>query len=253
MRSVLRVSKRVVLSLALIIASNVHSAPTYCPEFYVDGIAPNITNPKLKEYSKELCYSAYGTMYSGMARAPIWSAQYLTRASTEAAKNIPRSNDFRENESLVEDWRSRLTDFRGSGYDRGHVAPAGDMPSYEADSESFLLSNVIAQNDELNRNLWAAIELAVRKLSHHRPIYVITGPLWLGPEVNWLRGRVMVPTHMYKLVYDPGNDEAAAYLVENKARAQHSEISLAELEALANIDFLPTKSPKIMKLPKPRY
>lgn len=253
MRFLSKVSKGFALSLTLIISSNAYAAATSCSDFYVDGIAPKITNPKLAEYTKELCYSAYGTMYSGMARAPIWGAQYLTPSSSNAAAHIPRSNDFRENNELVEDWRNKLTDFRGSGYDRGHIAPAGDMLNLEADSESFLLSNIIAQNDELNRTLWAAIESAVRRLSQHRPVYVVTGPLWLGPEVNWLRGRVMVPTHLYKLVYDASNDAAGAYLVENKARSKHQEISLAELEALAGIQFFPTRSPKIMKLPRPRY
>lgn len=245
--------KRGGLILALLISFNAFAARTDCPEFYTDGVAPDLVNLKLKNYTKELCYTGHTTLYSGLARAPLWSAQLLTPSTVQNASNIPRSNDFREDENLVDDWRNKLSDFRGSGYDRGHIAPAGDMPSQQADSESFILSNIIAQDEDLNRNLWAAIEMAVRRLSQHKPVYVITGPLWVGPEVNWLRSRVMVPTHIYKLVYDPRTDAAGVYLVENKPRARHREITVSELEALAGISFLPTKSPKILKLPRPRY
>src|SRR5690606_14564827 len=147
-----------------------------------------------------------------------------------------------------------LTDYRGSGYDRGHLVPSADMPTPSSDSQSFLLSNIVPQDPNLNRNLWAAIEAAVRAHANHRPVYTITGVLFKGAQIERGKGRVLVPTHLYKLVYEPGRNAAAAYLVQNAPRKRHQEITLAELEELAGIRFLPgaTNVGKL-KLPRPRY
>lgn len=192
-------------------------------------------------------------MYSGIARSPIWSAEHLSPGRMQAALNVPRVENFNPDERLKRAWRSRLDDFRGSGYDRGHLAPAADMPSPAAMSASFLLSNIVAQDPQLNRNLWAAIESAVRALARHREIYVITGPIWRGQTIVRIGEGVMVPTHLYKLVYDPTNEAAAAYLVENGPDKRHQPISLNELIGLTSIDFFPGQRLERLKLPRPRY
>lgn len=242
-----------IISIFFVAVSSSLAATSNCPENYYDGIAPDIENYKMAQYVKELCSPGYGVFYSGLARAPLWSAENLTPGRIEQATGLPRSNNFSEDTRLPEDWRNKLSDFVGSGYDRGHMAPAGDMRNPAADSASFLLSNIIAQDPNSNRNLWAAIEAAVRALAAHRQVFVITGPLWLGSEVQWLRSRVMVPTHTYKLVYDPVLNQGAAYLTENASHKRHKTISIQQLRELAGIDFLPNKSPKLLKLPRPRY
>jgi len=248
-----RVAAIFVLACALVANSASLAAPSKCPEHYANGNLPVITFAPLQSNTVELWSAGYGVVYSGIARAPIWSAEHLTPGRIRAAEAVGRSDQFEADMRLPEDWRSELADFKGSGYDRGHLAPSADMPSPAADAQSFLLSNIVAQDSQNNRNLWAAIEKAVRALARHREIFVVTGPLWIGKEVIWLNGRVMVPTHLYKLIYDPQNQAAAAYLVENAPDKAHRAISLDELEALAGIRFFPGQEMQRLKLPRPRY
>lgn len=235
------------------VLSVAQAAASQCPGSYADGQRPDIVSVALARHTTELCSSAYAVFYSGIARAPLWSAEHLSPGRVEAAKGVPRSNVFMEDIRLPREWRADLSDFRHSGFDRGHLSPAGDMPSPAADAESFLLSNIVAQDPKLNRTLWSAIEQAVRALARHREIYVITGALWKGQDITWLGRRVMVPTHLYKLIYDPENEAAAAYLVENAPNKAHTPVSLEELSALAGIDFFPGKHLRRLKLPRPRY
>ena len=113
---------------------------------------------------------------------------------------------------------------------------------------------MIPQDPNLNRNLWSALESAVRSQAAYQPIYVITGALFIGSELQRMKGRVLVPTHVYKLLYDPKQNAAAAYLVENAPDKRHREVSLAELEEIAGVKFLPAaKNVAKLKLPRPRY
>lgn len=244
------------LALSLLIGSAAHSAQSSCPEHYYKGQRPDVVNERLTLSTQELCSSGHGVWYSGVARAPLWSASYLTKGRLAQASNVSRSNNFREDRRIPNDWRAKLSDFRGSGFDRGHLAPSADMHTPNADSESFLLTNIIAQDPQLNRNLWAAIESAVRAHARHRSVYVITGVMYLEPTVQRVNGRVMIPSHIYKLVYEPQRNAAAAYVVENRANVRHREVTLAQLESMAGISFLPgeaSSSINDLKLPRPRY
>jgi len=229
-------------------------AVTDCPHLYHAATPPRLTNSRLGQHTRELCSDHYAVLYSGVARSPLYAAEYLTKGKVVASREFGRTNDFRPDTRLPKDWRSELADFRKSGFDRGHLAPSADMPTPAADSQSFLLSNIVAQNPQLNRKLWAAIEKAVRALAMHRPVYTITGVLFKGERIERLNNRVMIPTHLYKLVFEPKQNAAAAYLVENQANRRHREISLEELETLAGVEFFP-KNSKIgrLKLPRPRY
>lgn len=66
-------------------------------------------------------------MYSGVSKTPLWVAEYLNpqRLSTK----IKREDNFHEESRVAERHRALLSDYRGSGYDRGHMAPNGDMSS----------------------------------------------------------------------------------------------------------------------------
>lgn len=248
-----------VIALALIMGGAGHaaySAPSACPEHFHAGQLPDFTNERLTLSAKELCSPGHSVWYSGVARAPLFSASYLTKGRLAQAANVDRSNNFREDRRIPSDWRAKLSDFRGSGFDRGHLAPSADMHTPIADSESFYLTNIVAQDPQLNRNLWASIERAVRSHAKHRSVYVITGVLYLEPKVQRLNGRVMIPSHLYKLVYEPQRQMGAAYLVENLPNRRHKEVTLAELETLAGIRFLPqvaSESVRPLKLPRPRY
>ena len=82
---------------------------------------------------------------------PLWSAEHLTADGVARARGLERQGTFHEDERLSPDDRASLTDYERSGYDRGHMAPSGDMPDLDAQQQSFSLANVVPQTAALNR------------------------------------------------------------------------------------------------------
>jgi endonuclease G, mitochondrial len=156
------------------------------------------------------------------------------------ARGTDRTSEFREEDRLPPDERSELADYLRSGYDRGHMAPSGDMPDLAAQAESFSLANVVPQDPTDNRYLWSDIESAARRLAvDEGEVYVVTGPIFEGDEVATLRGRVLVPTHLFKAVLLPRRGLAAAYLVRNAARGEPRVVPIAEIERRAGLEPFP--------------
>ena len=228
-----------------------------CQKHFVDGKAPSFTRASLQQKTAGLCYEAFAVVHSGVSRTPLWSAERLTRESIAAAKEVRRKDAFHAEEALPPAVRAELSDYARSGYDRGHMAPAADMPTEEAQHQSFSLANIVPQDRENNQHLWSAIEGATRHLANQRgEIYVITGPLFEGERIQRINGRVFVPTHVFKAVYDPAKKEGAAWLAPNAAGDVYEVISLAELEKRAGINLFPAVPDSVkaqaMQLPEPR-
>ncbi|MGX4644171.1 DNA/RNA non-specific endonuclease [Massilia sp. SYSU DXS3249] len=224
-----------------------------CPNHYAEGRAPEIRNPKLAVATRELCYGVFGVMHSGVTRTPLWSAEHLRADRLESAEGLKRDNAFHAEPRLPRSQRAELDDYARSGYDRGHMAPNGDMPDRRAQRESFSLANMVPQDGEHNRHIWAPIEGAVRKMAKKEgQLYVITGPAFLGTNLRKV-GNVLVPTHLYKVVYSPRQKAAAAWFTENRARAPIQVIPVAELERIVGITFLPTltqqQKERMLRLP----
>ena len=176
---------------------------TACPQHYVGGVAPEITSVKVAARTTELCYEAFGVEYSGVTRTPLWSAEHLVRANVESAQAMSRQNSFHAESQLPAGERAELADYARSGFDRGHMAPNGDMPTRSAQFESFTLANMVPQDPNNNRYIWEGMESAVRRLAKSDgEVYVISGPAFLGTELQQI-GNVLVPTHLFKVVYRP--------------------------------------------------
>lgn len=228
-----------------------------CPALFADGRAPVLTNPKLSDRAVPLCFDAFAVLHSGVSRTPLYAAERLTRRSVSAARRVERADAFHDEDRLPEDDRASLSDYVRSGYDRGHLVPAGDMPSAVAQAESFSLANIVPQNRALNRGLWAAIEESVRRLATERgEIFVVTGPIFEGRSVGAIKGRVLVPTQLFKAIYDPRTGEAGAYLAPNRAGAEWRAVPLRTVQDLAGLDVFPALSEaakaKAMTLPEPQ-
>jgi endonuclease G len=137
------------------------------------------------------------------------------------------------------------------------MAPAADMPTAQAQHESFSLANVVPQNRKNNQILWSAIEGATRHLTNLRgELYVITGPVFEGEKIERINGRVLVPTHVFKAVLDPGKQEAAAWLAPNDDSGEYQMISIAALEHRIGLNLFPklpdAAKQRAMALPEPR-
>jgi endonuclease G len=243
--------------LLLVITSVAMAASTNCPEQYAGGQAPDLINQKLAVKTLEICYSEYGLLHSGVTRTPLYSAEHLTRDQLQQARAMIRNSKFFPDPNLPRNERAELRNYTKSGYDRGHMAPSADMPDELAQRECFSLANIVPQDHKNNRGAWEGIESAVRKLAQNRgELYIVTGPIFSGDKLQRIGGAVMVPTQLFKAVYDPRTKQAGAYLVDNTATAQPQMISVAELEKVAGIDVFPAISAEVkaeaMSLPEPK-
>lgn len=143
-----------------------------------------------------------------------WAAYCLENSELE--KNASRGNDFRPDPEITTGSAS-LADYKKSGYDRGHLAPAADFAfSEEAMSESFYLSNMSPQAPGLNREIWQYLEGQVRVWAKkYGRVYVVTGPVLEKPadQYDYIgANKVSVPEYYYKVILAPlyENEEDAA-------------------------------------------
>ncbi|TSK07789.1 MAG: DNA/RNA non-specific endonuclease [Geobacter sp.] len=244
-------------AVILFTVSPAFANPTACPQFFLDGEAPDFINQKLAPKTRELCNREFAVKHSGITRTPIYAAEVLTREGVRQGQGLPRSNDFRPDNRLPASERSELSDFALSrGIDRGHVFPAADAATPAGKDESFLLSNMVPQDSNCNRGIWNDIEGTVRKEVKKRgKLYVVTGPIFAGGQLRALKGRVFVPSGLFKAVYDPARREGAAYVVNNEPGDTYKVVSLAELERFTGINLFPTLAARAknqaMQLPAP--
>ncbi|WP_424138526.1 DNA/RNA non-specific endonuclease [Roseomonas chloroacetimidivorans] len=235
----------------------VEAAPTACPQHYPEGVAPDITRPALAAQTRELCFRAFAVLHSGVSRTALAAAEHLTRRRIQQARQLQRDDAFHAEDALPEDERARLSDYARSGYDRGHMAPSGDMPTAAAQAESFSLANMVPQSPGSNRCLWEGIESTVRNLAMEEgEVWVLTGPIFEGRNLQRLNGRVLVPTSLYKAIYLPRRGEAGAYVAPNEPGMAWRAVSLDELRGIAGLDAFPALPAAVkaraMTLPEPR-
>ncbi|WP_353432732.1 DNA/RNA non-specific endonuclease [Polynucleobacter sp. MWH-UH23A] len=199
---------------------------------------PNQRIPSATQVGRDLCFDSFAVYYSPQDKKPIYVAQKLNREQL-SAPHPRRSNQFYEEARLPFSERALLSDYRGSGYDRGHNAPAGDMSNERAMDQSFSLANMMPQARQNNQGIWAKnVEEPTRHYAKRAAgdIYVFTGST--GNQGSIGRGHVTIPSHLYKLVYDPSKNLAWAYWIENSNDALMTPpISYAELVSKTGIDF----------------
>jgi endonuclease G, mitochondrial len=233
--------KKLLTALLLLLLGTVAPAQTTaCLEHFANKAAPELTRPALQKKTIGLCFEAFALIHSGVSRTPLWVAEKLTRESLIRARGVPREDNFHAEETLPPEDRAELHDYARSGFDRGHMAPAANMPTPTAQHESFSLANIVPQQRQNNQILWAAIESATRHMTNQRgELYVMTGPIFEGEKVERINGRVFIPTHIYKAVYDPAKKEGAAWIAPNTADNTFEVVSIAELEKRIRINLFP--------------
>jgi endonuclease G len=204
-----------------------------CKSLFPDQRIP--TSPLV---GRDLCFDSFAVYYSPQDKKPIYVVQKLNREQF-LAPHPRRTNQFYEEARLPFAERALLSDYRGSGYDRGHNAPAGDMSNERAMAQSFSLANMMPQARQNNQGIWAKnIEEPTRHYAKRATgdVYVFTGST--GNQGSIGRGHVTIPSHLYKLVYDPSKNSAWAYWIENTNEALMTPpISYAELASKTGIDF----------------
>ena len=208
----------------------------------------------------------YVVLHSDAYKVPLWSAYRLTPHDLKGGK-ASRQDNFRPDPALPKGKRAELKDYLNSGYDKGHMSPAGDFTRNAlAMSETFLLSNMCPQRPMLNEQIWRILEAQVRELATTDTIWVVTGPLFLdwegypakpgfyiGPD------SVAVPTAFYKVILDShaGHRVLAGFIMENRKELLPGtpvryQVRVDSIEADAGFKFfnqLPERDKLVTGLP----
>jgi endonuclease G len=188
-------------------------------------------------------HSAYTLGYSEVHEQACWVQHRLTQSQLGGAR-YERSDDFRADPG-VPSGSALPTAYKGSGYDRGHLAPAADFAwSATAMSESFFMSNMCPQVPALNRGIWARLEDAVRKWAIEADtLWVISGPM-LEANMPELPSGVAIPKAFWKVVYDPFPVPKCAAFILPQAGYTGSfwdfAVAVDEVERRTGIDVLPS-------------
>ena len=155
-----------------------------CQQFFAAG-KPPVASPRPTH--RALCYDAFAILHSGESKTAVYVAQKLNRALVADADE-KRTDKFFADARLRAAERATLQDYRGSGFDRGHLAPAGQMPTPQAMAQSFSLANIVPQAPQHNQDTWrVSVEDATKKYAARgsSDVYVITGPVYVPSTAVW--------------------------------------------------------------------
>ncbi|KAI9308388.1 hypothetical protein BJ944DRAFT_254571 [Cunninghamella echinulata] len=201
---------------------------------------------------------SYVISYNRRDRVASWTGEHLTADSLKTGDGVDRDHSkFKEDPDVPSLFRSTLADYSGSGFDRGHMAPAGDaVATQPAMDQTFYLSNMSPQvGIGFNRHYWAYLEGFCRSLTKKfSDVYVFTGPLFLPTKgsdgkytvtYNVLRGNVAVPTHFYKVILVPQSDNKYAYgafilpnqAIDTKTPLTNFKVKLTDVEKASGLTF----------------
>lgn len=209
-----------------------------CPQFFPKGNMPAVPSGQAQ---RELCFSAFAILHNGQTKTPVFVAERLNRKLLTEAQGMQRTDKFYAEARLPSGERASLDDYRGSGFSRGHMAPAGDMSSKEAMAQSFSLANMVPQDQKHNAGPWSRIEQDTRKyvMRAQGDVYVYTGPYY-DKQPRSIGFGVAVPSHLFKVVYDATTGRSWVHWQANSASTKESApISYEEFQRRTGMRLLP--------------
>ncbi|NEP41646.1 MAG: DNA/RNA non-specific endonuclease [Okeania sp. SIO2H7] len=219
------------------------------------GNPSNATNSPENPNNYLIEKSQYVLSYNRDRGTANWVSWQLTKSWLG---NTDRQDDFRPDESLPPGWyRVEPDDYRGSGFDRGHLTPSADRSRSKTDnSATFLMTNIMPQSPKNNRDTWRELEEYSRQLvKQGKELYVIAGSY--GSRGKLAGGKVTIPSRTWKIivVLEPGsgvrginkNTRVIAVDMQNTERIgtnwKRYLVSVDKIEAATGYDFF-SKVPK---------
>lgn len=202
---------------------------------------PGLELPKTKPSDVVITHTGYSLLYNETHEQADWVAYELTKEETN--KIYSRTDNFIP-DPMVSTGTATNADYKNSGYDRGHLAPAADMGwSATAMAESFYYSNMSPQNQSFNRGIWKKLEEQVRTWAiENSAVYITTGPV-LKPGLPTIGiNKVSVPKYYYKVILDYTEPElkAIGFIIPNlpsKAPLQNYAVTIDSVEKFTGINF----------------
>ncbi len=210
--------------------------------FYFDFLPSSTTNQIVK-------HDFYSLSYNENYEQAEWVGYELKK---EYIKNSTFKRPFFIEDPKVKSQSADWRNYKKSGYDKGHLCPAGDMEfSWNAYKDTFFTSNISPQLHDFNSGIWNRLEEKTRYWAvKYDGVYVITGGVLESGLKTIGEEKVSVPKYFYKVVLDDsqGKYKMIGFLVpavdSNKALYDFV-VPVDKIEAMTGIDFFPKLADKI--------
>lgn len=196
------------------------------------------------DYDYIIQHTGFTVSYDMNTNTPKWVAWELTKEETYGV--VKRTEEFLPDPKVDMSNRVTTEDYKGSGYDRGHICPAADMKwSVEAMHDCFYMTNICPQNHNLNRKAWERLEEQCRQWAReYGKIYITAGPIYEvgNHKVIGKNCKVTVPEGFYKVVMVPrkGEEKAIGFFYSNDDKKQtmrQCALPVDMIEKITGIDF----------------
>lgn len=207
--------------------------------------------PKGKNDIEIEVYREFTISYSEKHEQPYWVAYELTADELK----IQRSRkDYFKSDTNISTKSASLSDYSGSGYDRGHLCRASYCKrSTESYKESFLMSNISPQLPKFNRaggNWYRLEEMEVNIANREGKIYSVSGSIFNDNLGHIGNNQVTIPGYFYKVFLSLNNEPKAVAFIFRHSNEKTSDlwttaVSVDSLELITNIDFFPALDDKI--------
>lgn len=186
-----------------------------------------------------LVHKEYITVFSKSLKYPVLVEWWITKAKVTCQNPIPRKDQFAPDPLLTKE-TNLMADYKGSGTDRGHMAPAADnqCSGDQAMKESFYFSNMAPQYHSLNAGDWKSLETLTRDLAAKEDsVKVWAGSIGSVKQI----GKIHVPTKCWKILYIKKTKEWMAYIFNNDTSKpdgiNNNKVTKEEIEKLTGFKF----------------
>jgi endonuclease G, mitochondrial len=189
-----------------------------------------------------LSKSQYAVSYNCFRGTPNWVSWQLNRSWLGSA---PRQDDFRADTTLPSScYRVTSSDYTGSGFDRGHMAPSADRTNTVTNnSATFLMTNIIPQSPDNNQGVWANLESYCRDLvvNQGKELYIIAGSYGTGgtgsngTKTTIAGGNVTVPARTWKVIVVLNATNSSASSVTTNTRV--ITVDIPNVQGVRNADW----------------
>lgn len=202
----------------------------------------------------------YVTSYNKHWKLPNWVAWKIDKSRLK--KNESRTNEFLPDPDLRTSEAVTTNDYKGSGFDRGHMCPAADNRyHWKAMQESFYMTNICPQDRKLNSGDWNDLEEMCRFWAEKEgSLYVVCGPIVKSknPQTIGRKQKVVVPDAFFKVILSTAGKQprAVGFVFENKNTRQHLgkyARSVDEIEAMTGINFFPALPDEVEVMVEKQY